>query len=304
MHKHIDKLISESTTSADNSNTKPALLALTRATTNMIYQDLVATQVTTQPVAALYGVKYLNPNKDLTFVTGATYGGKYGTKARESMTVLTTANAASIAKGDTFLYQNVVFKALADNPLTGTDLDEMIATAIIECKVRTAPEAAPTEQFESKDSDISDAKFEINRWQADVKSRKLKTALTVELAQDMEANGFNTPEMLEDLLATQMAEEINKDIMQSIVTVSHRYKDATVPNSVLDLSAPGSSVDQARNLYRYVCDMVSHIERTTSYTATYVQASSRVGALLTASGWVKDKPDDQPDAASATLRLH
>ncbi|WJJ54825.1 capsid vertex protein [Acinetobacter phage AB1I1M-1] len=301
--KYIDKIIRESTTSQDNVDSRPALLALTRATTNLVYHDLVATQYTDQPIAALYGVKYLNPNKELTFVTGATYSGAIGTEDRKMMPELT--GATPMAKGTLFKYTDVVFKALVDNPFAGTtetDVFDILSEAVAANNVRMVPEAADTIKFEGVESDIAEASFEINKWQAPVKSRKFKAELTVELAQDMEASGFDAPETIEDLLATQMAEEINKDILQSLVTVSSRFKVKGVSDKgVLDLSDPNTpSTTQGRELYRFICEMNAQIQRQTSYSATYVVASSRVAALLTASGWLK-KEDGQPEASAGVL---
>ncbi|QGT53947.1 capsid vertex protein [Acinetobacter phage vB_AbaM_Konradin] len=301
--KHIDKLMIESVQSSDSLIDKPALLGLTRATTNLVYHDLVATQYTDKPIAALFGVKYLNPNKELTFVTGATYGGAYGEKERASMVEATVGMTP--LKGTEFKHNNIVYKVLVDDPFAGiteTELDDIIAEAVILSTIRLASEAAETSKFEAEDSSISDSRFEINRWQANVKSRKLKTELSVELAQDLEAAGFDTAELLEDLLATQMAEEINKDIMQSLITVSRRFKIDGAENAILDLSAVGSSVDQARNLYRYVCEMNANIQKTTAYSATFVLASARVAALLCSSGWVKANTDETPDASMGVLK--
>ncbi|ADG60086.1 gp24 head vertex protein [Acinetobacter phage Acj9] len=302
--KHIDKLLSESTTSMDSQPARPALLALTRATTNLIYQDLVATQYTSKNTAALYGVKYLNPNKELSFVTGATYSGAIGKEARKTMKEM--AVGVSLAKGELFKYQDVVFKSLVADPFTGTtetDEFDILSEAVAASTIRMVPEAADTEYFEGEEPDIAEASFEINKWQAEVKSRKFKTEFTVELAQDMEAAGFDAPTTIEDLLATQMAEEINKDILQSLVTVSNRFKVKGVSDKgVLDLSdASRSSVETGRELYRFICEMNANIQRQTSYSATYVVASSRVAALLAASGWL-EKKDDQPYAAYGVLK--
>ena len=300
----ISNLLSESNTTISNAQGRPALLALTRATTKLIYQDLVATQYTNQPTAALYGVKYLNPNKELSFVTGATYSGQYGSKDREALEEITTANKDSFTKGKLFLFQDVVFKSLSDTPFAGTtetEIFDIISEANAASTIRMAPEAADTSKFETKDGDISAAGFVVNKWQAPVKSRKFKTELTVELAQDMEAAGFDAPTMLEDILATQMAEEVNKDVLQSLVTVSSRFKvNGVSEKGVLDLSTLGSSVDQARNLYRFICEMNASIQRATSYSATYVVASSRVAGLLASAGWLQQK-DSQPESCYGIL---
>ena len=296
--------LTESTVTADNVDSRPDLLAFTRATTKLIYQDLVAIQPTTKPNVALFGVKYLNPNKDLTFVSGATYGGAHSAEDRKTYQEISIANKDTFAKDAFFLYEDVVFKVLADGAFAGTtetELFSIISEAITAGAIRMAPEAAETAKFEG-DEEISEAGFQVNKWQANVRSRKFKTSLSVELAQDIQAAGFDAPELLEDVLATQMAEEINKDVMQSMITVSKRFKVAGVSDKgVLDLSdTTKSSVEMARTLYRYICEMNAHLQRTTSYSATFVQASSRVAALLTSSGWM-EKKDDQPYSAYGVL---
>lgn len=302
--KVMADLINESTTTADNSNGRPSLLAITRATTQLIYQDLVATQPTSQPLAALYGLKYLNPLGKLSFVTGATFSGAIGTQERKTIPELSTANKDGFVKGDYFTFDDVVFKALSDDPFAGsteTELFDLVSEANAASTIRMVPDAANTEHFESPNSEISEAGFEIRKWQSQTKSRKFKTEVTHELLQDMDSNGFNSKEMIYDLLATQMAEEVNKDILQSLVTVSRRFKvDGVSPKGVLDLSVKGSSVEQARELYRYMCEMNASIQRNTSYSATYAVASSRVAAVLASSGWLTVK-DDQPDSAYGVL---
>lgn len=301
----IDNLLHESTLTNSNSVGRPSLVALTRATTKLIYQDLVATQHTKMPVAALYGVKYLNPNKELSFITGATYSGEIGKTERASIPEITMASVPTFVKGDFFKYNDVVFKCLVDDPFAGTtetDVFDVITEGNASSTIRMVPDAAETSKFESGDVDIADAGFIINKWQANVKSRKFSTDITVELAQDMEANGFDTPNMLEDILATQMAEEINKDVLQSLVTVSSRFKVAGVsPKGVLDLSTAKSAVEQGRDLYRYVCEMNAYIQRMTSYSATYAVGSSRVVAALAASGWLEIQ-DDMPENAYGVLK--
>ncbi|AIZ01962.1 capsid vertex protein I [Escherichia phage vb_EcoM-VR5] len=291
----INELLRESTTTTSNSLGRPNLVALTRATTKLIYRDIIAEQRTNQPIAALYGVKYLTPDNEFSFQTGATYGGEVGSKDRETIPELTDKSQA-IAKGGYFKYQNVVYKALVASPLASTsaiDLSDALQEGLVSLTCRLVPDAAHTEKFEAGDVEISNAVFQVNKWNAPVKSRKLKTALTVELAQDMESNGFDAPAFLEDLLATVMADEINKDVLQSLITVSKRYKVTGVSdNGIIDLSYD-SAPESARKLYEMVCEMNSEIQKTTSYSATFVVASSRVAAMLAGSGWLKHKPEDE-----------
>ena len=291
----INKLLRESTTTTSNSLGRPNLVALTRATTKLIYRDIIAEQRTNQPVAALYGVKYLTPDNEFSFQTGATYGGEVGSKDRTTIPELTTATQP-VAKGEYVKYQNTVYKALVDNPFASTKetvLSDVLQEGLIALTIRLVPDAAHTEKFEAGDVEISNAVFQVNKWNAPVKTRKLKTALTVELAQDMEANGFNAPAFLEDLLATIMADEINKDVLQSLITVSKRYKVTGVSdNGTIDLTYDAAP-EGARKLYELVCEMNSEIQKTTSYSGTFVVASSRVAAMLAGSGWLKHRPEDE-----------
>lgn len=288
----IHKLLRESTTTQSSMVGRPNLVALTRATTKLIFGDIVAQQRTNQPIAALYGVKYLTPDNELSFNTGATYAGAVGVEARKNIPVF--AVGGSFNKGDLFQFEHVVYKAMEDAPFTGatgTTEAEQLSEALILLKIRIVSDAANVEHFE-KSEDIAEAKFQVNKWNAAVKSRKIKSSLTVELAQDIEAAGFDAPNFLEDILATEMADEINKDILQSLMTVSTRYKVKGVcDNGIIDLKYDNAP-EAARKLYELVCEMVSHIQRSTSYTATYVVASTRVAALLAGSGWLKHKPED------------
>ncbi|ARW58156.1 capsid vertex protein [Serratia phage X20] len=288
----IHNLLRESTTTGTSSIGRPDLVALTRATTNLIYTDLVASQRTKQPEATLYGVKYLNHDKVMSFMSAATYAG-----AISSRDGIPEFENKAWAKGDLFQNEKVVYKVLKDNPFEGTSETEpfdIISEAIVDSAIRLVAEAADTSKFESADSDVSDASFRMDRWKVPVKSRKLRTDLTVELAQDMEANGFDAAVTVEDVLATVMAEEVNKDIVQSLITVSSRFRvEGISDKGMLDLTGVDEAPEMGRRLYRYICEMNGNIQRQTSYSGTYVLASSRVAAMLDASGWVKEDEDSE-----------
>lgn len=296
----IDSLLQESTISNSNMNSRPTLLSLTRATTKLIYSELVATQRTTMPLATLFGVKYLTPDNELSFVTGATYAGAVSKNDRAGLQEFTVANKDTFVKGNMFKYQNVVYKVIKDTPfanISETKEFDILSEAIANSAIRLVSEAAATSKFESRDPGISEARFRVDKWNSEIKSRKLKTELTVELAQDMESTGFDAVNMVEDVLATQMADEINKDILQSLITVSSRFRVTGVTDkAILDLTGIDNAPEQSRKLYRYICEMNSDIQRNTSYSGSYVVASSRCGALLAASGWMDGNDDEESNA--------
>lgn len=295
--KKIDKLISESTISTDSSVGRPNLLSYTKATNKRIFKALVAEQKTTQPVAALYGIRVLDPNDKMTYIGGATYAGQIGLDDRKN---IPDVEIKGYTKGEMFKFENVVFKVLEDNPFQGTaetEIDEIISEAIASGTIRMMSEAAATNKFEIGHPDIAEAGFRIDKWQTPVKSRKLKTSLTVELAQDLESNGFDAPNFIDDMLAIQMAEEINKDVLQSLITISERFKVHGVSSKgVLDLTGAefDNAQNRARTLYYYMCEMNSTVQKNTSFSGTYAVASSRCAAILAASGWVEKKPDQDP----------
>lgn len=304
--KNINKLIAESNTSNVIATARPTLLSYTQATNKRIFKDLVAIQKTKQPIAALYGIRVLNPADKMTYFGGATYAGLIGLEDRKNIPDLTNVTT-NYNIGDMFIFDSVVFKTLVANPFKDTketELDDAVSEAIAAGNIRMVSDAAPTEKFETGYPEISEAGFRIDKWQTHVKSRKLKTSVSVELAQDLEANGFDAPDFIENILAIQQAEEINKDVLQSLINVSSRFKVKGISDkAVLDLTTAelDNAQDRARTLYYYMCEMNSSVQRNTSFSGTYAVASSRCAAILAASGWV-EKNDQTPETAYGTLK--
>jgi hypothetical protein len=302
----INALIHESTLTAANSVARPTLLSYTKATNKRIFKALVAEQKTRQPVAALYGIRVLNPADKMTYLGGATFAGEIGMFERANIPEV-VGPAEAYVVGDMFQFEDVVFKVLEASPFAGTtetDMGEVISEAIAAGHIRMVSDAAQTSKFEQGHPEIAEAGFRIDKWQTEVKSRKLKTSLTVELAQDLESNGFDAPGFIEDILGIQMAEEINKDVLQSLITVSSRFKVQGVSDKgVLNLTDAqfDNAQDRARTLYYYMCEMNSAVQRNTSFAGTYAVASSRCAAILAASGWV-EKKDDQDELAYGVLK--
>ena len=156
-------------------------------------------------------------------------------------------------------------------------------------QIRFYSDCAPVEYFEDKNTEISSTSMQFDKWQVNVGSRKLKTSFTTELMQDLEASQINSENSVIDLLATVASEEINKDIIQKLITVSTRYKiKGITPDGVLSLVSVQDAPKQARELYRYACEMSNQMLRTSSFAGTYVLASSRVVGLLQSTGWMEE----------------
>lgn len=284
----IQDLLKESVTTADNSQGRPALVSLTRAVNNLIYSDIVAVQPTNQPTATLFGVKYLTSHGDQIFETSALYGGAITTDKRSSINVAdlsSTYNVGDLIKSNADVVYEVVKQGQL--PQSGGDLQKAINQAVMIGQIRFKPEAASADQYQNANEVISECNFSIDRWNAPVRTRKLKTDVTVELMQDMESNQLDAENLVDDVLATFISDEINKDIIQTMITVSRRYKVSGVaPDGIMDLRSDMVAPTQARTIYQYICDMAGQMQRSTSFNATWVLASARVCGLLASSGWM------------------
>lgn len=289
MKNKLELLLNESSTTAHSQTARPHLVGLTRATTQLVYTGLVSTQPTTQPVAVVYGVEYQHPDKTNSALTGATFAGRV--KDRSLLPVFPTVT--SFNKGDLFVHKAFVFEVLESSPFTGSVSNTRLALAEATAagKIRIVSEASDDS---TEGTPPSEATLKIGSWKANVLTRKIKTHLSVELAQDLEANGFDAAETIDDMLATQMAEEINKDIIQSLINVSHRYRvKGRTENGVLDLTKSINASDQGRELYQYVCEMNASIQNNTSFSGDWVLASARVVSILESSGFLSNHPSDE-----------
>lgn len=294
----ITDLITESTTTAANSQSRPALVGLTRAVNNLIFTEMVAIQETNMPTSTLYGVKYLNPAGNQSFSSAATYMGSVGYRDSIPDAQLDTP----LVKGYVFKDSNdVVYSVAKNTTLTSatSDVNDAINMAVLVGDLRIKSEAALAEEFEGAASFV-ETDFKFDRWTVPVRTRKLKTNVSVELMQDLEANKMDGVGVVDDILSTMISEDINKDIIQTLISVSRRYKvEGISPNGVIDLTSSLDAPTIGRTLYQQACEMKNQMLRTTSYEATYVLCTTRVSAMLEASGWMYANEDE---LSAGTLR--
>ncbi|AAQ81482.1 gp24 [Aeromonas phage 31] len=286
----ITDLINESTTTAANSQSRPALAGLTRAVNNLIFTEMVAIQETNMPSSTLYGVKYLNPAGNQSFASAATYMGDVGYRDGIPLAVLNSPMTEGFVFKDSLDVVYTVIKPLTLMSAT-SDVNDAINDAVLLGDIRIKSEAALAEKFEGAESFV-ETDFQFDRWTVPVRSRKLKTNISVELLQDLEANKLDAVGIIDDVLSTMISEDINKDIIQSMVTVSRRYKvEGISPNGIIDLTSSIDAPIIGRTLYQQACEMKNQMLRNTSYEATYVLCTTRVSAMLEASGWMEANDD-------------
>lgn len=294
----ITDLITESTTTGANSQSRPALVGLTRAVNNLIFTEMVAIQETNMPTSTLFGVKYLNPAGNQSFSSAATYMGSVGYRDAIPLVAIDTPMVAGYVFKDEFDVVYTVVKPVTLTSPTG-DVNDAINDAVMLGNIRIKSEAALAEEFEGAASFV-ETNFKFDRWTVPVRSRKLKTNVSVELMQDLEANKLDGVGVIDDVLSTMISEDINKDIIQTLISVSRRYKvEGISPNGIIDLTSSIDAPIIGRTLYQQACEMKNHMLRTTSYEATYVLCTTRVAAMLEASGWMYSNDDP---LSAGTLR--
>ena len=275
----IKDLIEESTKAGSSSNRGPALQALTRASRSLIYEDLVAVQETEQPIAALYGVRLLNSNGDMNFLSHATYSGMVNSRLS-----IADAQAKAYVKDELFKKGDIVYKVIKPFTLASDDYDAINRNLIIK-NIRYMSDAAETSDLEY--ADVAEVCLQIDRWDSQVRSRKLKTEFSLELMQDMEANQLLGKNIPFDLLVTIISEDTNKDICQKLLHVSKVHDGAGVVDGVLAIGGMPDP-DLSRTVYRTIVDMGESVRKDSSFKPTYVLASTKIVTLLKSSGWVKD----------------
>ncbi|AGB07070.1 head vertex protein [Vibrio phage VH7D] len=118
--------------------------------------------------------------------------------------------------------------------------------------------------------------FRLDRWYAQVQSSKLKTEISLETIQDMQALGVNES-IITDSIADQIADDINTNIIDALNSIS------TV-GSAITLSGITNRFDKGRELYSLVHASAAEIEKSTGCTGTYIVAGGEAFGLLTGTG--------------------
>ncbi|AIA64878.1 putative precursor of head vertex subunit [Cronobacter phage S13] len=311
-YKHIKQLIHESNQTGNVENGRPTLVSVTGKADNIIFTDLVATQVTKTPNASVYGLSVYNTGKkeddsvksDIYHDPG-TSTGALGITQGYKLDEFDVSKAYEA--GDQFkveskglffeVTQNVTFSSL-----DGEDDYQKLMTGITLAKARVLTDAIP--YGEDTREEIAGVDFTLRKWDLQIGARKLKVSISNELIEDMHFNSMDSDALIDDIVASSVAMDINKDIIQKLINVSNRFEDPFfVKNGIADLSGAGKSVtDKARELYALICLAGSRIYERTTYAATYVVCSPMVFSILTGSGWVKPfKSEEDDETLNSTL---
>lgn len=308
--KHINQLIRESNTSGSIAKGRPTLISVTGKADNIIFTDLVATQVTNTPNAAVYGLSVYNVGQDKTgkkvevdiYHDPGTATGELNVSQGLQLPEYDPAKAYT--KGERFQVQSkgLVFEATTDvtySTIEGDDDYDKLMNAIVQAKTRILTDAIP---YGTDNKEMASVEFTLRKWDLEIAARKLKVMISQELVTDMQNSDFDGDAVIDDIIASSIAMDINKDIIQKLINVSNRFEDDFfVKNGIADLSGPNKPVvEKGRELYALICLAGSRIYERTTYSATYVVCSPKVFSILCGSGWVRPL-EESVDGTNSTL---
>ncbi|MEZ9420018.1 hypothetical protein AB4229_09115 [Vibrio breoganii] len=268
----IKQLLAESNTS-NIENGRPTLVGLTRKINDKIFKDICGIQPTSQPRATVYGVRYEMVSQDGS-ETRETQGGHRTSTGKYPFKDHGLAGGSTgMVSGDHFAEFDYVFGAVKDGDYDGKTEVELLAL-VLTGDLRLVTDA---DEDDSR-AEVQSSRFIMDRWQSNVRSRRVKSPTTWELLTDMQNNGLDGSSAVEDLLATSISEEINSDIIMKTITVSKK-------GTPIDLSG-GELYQQGRTLISKALELGADIQRNTTFPATFVLASPKVASAIRASGQV------------------
>ncbi|MEZ8731014.1 hypothetical protein AB6D70_10610 [Vibrio splendidus] len=269
----IKQLLAESNTSANIENGRPILVGLTRKINDKIFKDICGIQPTSQPRATVYGVRYEMVSQDGSEVRETQGSHRTGTGKYPFKDHGLAGGSTGMVSGDHFAEFDYVFGAVKDGDYDGKTEVELLAL-VLTGDLRLVTDA---DEDDSR-AEVQSSRFIMDRWQSDIKSRRVKSPTTWELLTDMQNNGLDGSSAVEDLLATSISEEINSDIIMKTITVAKK-------SPAIDLSL-SELYQQGRSLIARALELGAEIHQITTFTATFVLASPKVASAIRASGQV------------------
>lgn len=267
-------------------NTNAYTIALYNTITNLIFNDIVNVGTTRTKVANIFCWESLDADGNVIQNTPATYSGKFGTLERgilkDSGMIYPTKK--DYKAGEYFLFEEVVYQAIIDNPFasaTGDDA-EGVMIAIFDNAIRYVSEASNREGAVPPETSVR-----LRSWRGNVGSRRTTLEITSEASQDLgRVLNEDTEDKVIETIATVIAEDINKDVIHTLMNVSKRYKvvEGLTEKNYVDLSkSKEKQFVIGRELYAIVEDMIAQVTLETKHTPNYVITSPRIAGLINSS---------------------
>ncbi|PME61920.1 hypothetical protein BCV33_21240 [Vibrio lentus] len=269
----IKQLLNESNTSANIENGRPTLVGLTRKINDKIFTDICGIQPTSQPRATVYGVRYEMVSQDGSETRETQGSHRTGTGKHPFKDHGLAGGSTGMVSGDHFAEFDYVFGVVKDGDYDGKTEVELLAL-VLTGDLRLVTDA---DEDDSR-AEVQSSSFIMDRWQSDIKSRRVKSPTTWELLTDMQNNGLDGSSAVEDLLATSISDEINSDIIMKTITVAKK-------SLAIDLSS-SELYQQGRSLIARALELGADIHQNTTFPASFVLASPKVASAIRASGQV------------------
>jgi len=270
-------------TGADG-NWNPILIALVRrAMPNLMAYDLAGVQPMTGPTGLIFAMK----SQYKTTRAGATTGDE--AFFAEAVTGFSgDSSATTDGRGASGLVG-----------ATDTDADNSIADSgsVYVPKVGGAMPTVDAEALGSTGSAFAEMGFTIEKATVTAKSRALKAAYSLELAQDLKAiHGLDAETELANILSTEILSEMNREIIRTINSQAKIgcLQANTATNGIFDLSTDADgrwSVEKFKGLLVQLdreCNVIA--KETRRGKGNVVICSSDVATALTAAGMLDYAP--------------
>ncbi|PMG45675.1 hypothetical protein BCU90_17580 [Vibrio lentus] len=267
----IKQLLAESNTS-NIENGRPTLVGLTRKINDKIFKDICGIQPTSQPRATVYGVRYEMVSQDGSEARETQGSHRTGTGKYPFKDHGLSVGSDSMTVGSHFSEYDYVFGVVVDGDYLGLTESELLE------KVLLGDLRLVTDADDDDSKKVQSSRFIMDRWQSDVRSRRVKSPTAWEFLHDMQGNNLDGSSAVEDLLATSISDEINSDIIMKTITVAKK-------SPAIDLSG-GELYQQGRTLIARALELGPEIQRNTTFPATFVLASPKVASAIRASGQV------------------
>lgn len=275
----IEQLLKESNQTANIEQGRPALVGLNRKVNELIFNDIVSIQPTKQPIATVYGVRYEAVSEDRqtaheiqssrrTFTGENPLGTDYG------------APTAGMNPSDRFTLEDYHFEVIVAGDYDAITDTKAALALVFSGEIRLITDGSLDD---SADHIVQESRFIMDHWKAPIRTRRAKTAITLELLRDMEAQSLEGEATVEDLLATTISEEINSDLIMKTIAVSQKFGDLDVSNVAENVYYQG------RAIINKALELGADIYRNTTFPPTFLLASPRVASAIRASGMVDNE---------------
>lgn len=259
MSKIINQLLSESSTVAI---ARPTLTAITQKISSQIHNDLVSVVYTERPNVMVMGLRYQYDDK-IESLTNAFSNG-----SGRSLEAETTDYPATFEIGDYFNIKNIGYQAISNIEFVSEPTQLKLMELVYTGQLRIANDA-----YTNEDKDYTPSSFILDGWKATVATRKIGTAITNELVQDLNSMNIESDNLIENMLVTTISHEINRDIISKLICVA--MKSGSIGKEMLL-----KETDMHNVIIRRIYDEAGRITKQSTFKPSWVLCSSGVAGVI------------------------